>query len=454
MKLKIMCLLSKIVICLNTAWIAPIWGAEFEEPALKSRRLDGDTVAVAAAIDESSSPKECSPAASRSSSDSTCVREHVGGSIRWDSRGIISIRQPKYPEYKGMQNYRVRPKPITPMLIDEGNQIQYQIVSYDEADGPFYPTTVETVLDGAKPFTIVIQENVNDKPYSSSGRLTMLFTKSSSIFYGSGAAIDKNLVITAAHNVLPEELNGHPNVDRERAVNVEFEHMLMNARTSTQRPVAPAKVSTHCFVHPEWEKSFDPKYDVALIFLSESLELTHEREDDLVDLIKILNGKKDRIQIVRHPKETVPMRESEGKTQWEQSLETKEIIYHFAIIVPGSSGSPIIADKQYVTGTHTCWSVNGSMGSNCGVRMRWDLIHFIEDSISKHQAYLIHQEDIEQQRLKEKQRQKQALIDQGKNEGKIEIARGMLAKKMNINLIAELTKLTEKEVSALKECVQ
>lgn len=89
---------------------------------------------------------------------------------------------------------------------------------------------------------------------------------SGSSYYGSGAALDKNLVITAGHNFVPPKFNDHQNTGRIRAEEVRFHHMLTTANVSNQHAVRSARVSTHCFVHPEWEKNFNPAYDVRLYF--------------------------------------------------------------------------------------------------------------------------------------------------------------------------------------------
>jgi len=335
--------------------------------------------------------------------------------------GIVTITQDKYPKYSGVQHLRLNPKIISELRIDKGNGMPYHLVDFNNLEGPFEGTTrIETIVDSSTPFTIIDAKESEKKPYSSIGRLEMFYPKgdkeSGSTYYGSGAALDKNIVITAAHNFLPPHFNDHPNTARMRAEEVRFHHMLTTATVSDKDAIRSARVSTHCFIHPEWEKSFNRDYDVALVFLSESLKLTQAQIDELVKL-KIINGKEETIRIVGHPNGTVNMSESKGKTSWEQTLDSQNILYHLANTLPGSSGSPIISDDLHVIGTHTRGAGDETKGANSGVRMRLELLPFIESSIATHQAFLDNMDQIEEFQQKEKQLQEQALIDKGIAEG-------------------------------------
>lgn len=335
--------------------------------------------------------------------------------------GIVTITQEKYPKYSSVQHLRLNPKIISELRIDKGNGMPYHLVDFNHLEGPFEGMArIETIVDSSNPFTIIDDKESEKKPYSSIGRLEMFYPKgdkeSGSRYYGSGAALDKNIVITAAHNFLPQNFNDHPNSARIRAEEVRFHHMLTTATVSDQAAVRSARVSTHCFIHPEWEKSFNRDYDVALVFLSESLKLTQAQIDELVKL-KIINGKEETIRIVGHPHGTVNMSESKGKTSWEQTLDSQNILYHLANTLPGSSGSPIISDDLHVIGTHTRGAGYETKGANSGVRMRLELLPFIESSIATHQAFLENMDQIEEFQQKEKQRKEQSLIDKGIAEG-------------------------------------
>ena len=117
-----------------------------------------------------------------------------------------------------------------------------------------------------------------------------------------------------------------------------------------------------------------------------------------------------------------------------------------------SSGSPIIPEDLHIIGTHT-------RGANSGVRMRKELLPFIEESIRKHQAFLENLDTLEALRAKEKERADQALIDKGKAQGlaegkaegektkAIEIARKLISMNLPMDQIILVTGLTEDESS-------
>lgn len=344
-----------------------------------------------------------------------------GKYITVSPEGVVTIKQEKYPKYSSVQHLRLNPKIISELRIDKGNGMPYHLVDFNNLEGPFEGMArIETIVDSSTPFTIITAKESEKKPYSSIGRLEMFYPKgdkeSGSSYYGSGAALDRNLVITAAHNFLPQYFNDHPNTARIRAEEVRFQHMLTTATLSDHAAVRSARVSTHCFIHPEWEKSFNLDYDVALVFLSESLTLTQAQIDELVKL-KIINGKEEIIRIVGHPHGAIHMSESKGKTCWEQTVTSQNILYHLANTLPGSSGSPIISEDLHVIGTHTRGAGDETKGANSGVRMRLELLPFIESSIATHQAFLDNMDQIEEFQRKEKQRQEQELINKGIAEG-------------------------------------
>lgn len=80
--------------------------------------------------------------------------------------------------------------------------------------------------------------------------------------------------------------------------------------------------------------------------MSESLKLTQEQIEELLKL-KVLNGEEKTLRIVGHLNGTVHMSESTGKAQWEQTVDSQNIVYHLANTLPGSSGSPIISEDMH-----------------------------------------------------------------------------------------------------------
>lgn len=454
MRLNKLFLLSVYTVSLCIGWGAPIIGAEIDEPLLKKHRADGSAAVVVIGV----APH--SPESDRSTSP--YISEYEGKYVHSDHKGIVTISQPKYPKYTGVQNLRLNPKIISELRIDSGNGMPYHLVDFNNLEGPFEGAPrIEIIVDSSNPFTIIDPKESEKKPYSSVGRLEMFFPRgdkeSGSSYYGSGAALDKNLVITAAHNFLPPQFNNHPNTGRIRAEEVRFHHMLTTATVSDQHAVRSARVSTHCFIHPEWEKSFNSDYDVALVFLSESLKLNQTQIDELLKL-KILNGKEETLRIVGHPNGTIHMSESMGRARWEQTVDSQNIVYHLANTLPGSSGSPIISEDLHVIGTHTMGACEETKGANSGVRMRLELLPFIDNSIRRHQEFLDNMDKVEELQQKERERQEQALIEKGIAKGlaagektkAIEIARNLKSMKLTIEQIIAATGLTEDEIRAIK----
>lgn len=381
-----------------------------------------------------------------------------GKYVSANADGVVRITQPKYPKYTGVQHLLLNRKIISPLMIARGPagyEIPYHLT--DGFDGPFEQSTrIESIVDLSVPFTIINSEEVEKKPYSSIGRLEVFFPKgdkdSSPIYYGSGAALDKNLVITAAHNFLPPDFNDHPNTGRIRAEEVKFHHMLTTARVSNKDDIRSARISTHCFIHPEWEKNFNPAYDVALLFLSESLKLTQKEVDELLKL-KILNGKEETLRIVGHPNGVHHMSESVGKARWEQTVDSEEIIYHLVNTLSGSSGSPILSEDLHIIGTHTRGAGIETNGANSGVRMRLELLPFIDHSIGRHQEFLDNVDQVEEWHEKERKRKEQVLIDkgieQGLLQGKMTIARNLKSMNFSLDQIKLMAGLTDDEMREL-----
>jgi hypothetical protein len=193
-----------------------------------------------------------------------------------------------------------------------------------------------------------------------------------------------------------------------------------------------------------------------LLFLSDSLKLSPQHVNELLKL-RIRSGKEETVQIVGHLKEQ-PCRESIDSACLEQTLDSDQIIYHFANTEPGGGESPIISEDLHIIGTHTRGAVADTKGANSEVRMRNELLPFIEYSIKTHQAFLERLEanaaKLEALRAKKKQEAEQALVDKGKDEGKkaakIAIARKMLAWKRPLDEIIEDTNLSVDEIKAIK----
>lgn len=71
-------------------------------------------------------------------------------------KGILTIKQAKYPRYAGVQHLRLNPKIISSLMIDTRNGMLYHLVDYNDLEGPFEGTPrIETIVDLSTPFTII-----------------------------------------------------------------------------------------------------------------------------------------------------------------------------------------------------------------------------------------------------------------------------------------------------------
>jgi V8-like Glu-specific endopeptidase len=395
-----------------------------------------------------------------------------GKYVQCHENGTVSITQPLYPKYTGAQNFELRPRIVSKMMFD-GNDVDampYQIFDPEDLVGPFETMPVESLANNSdEPFEIIDQGKIPTSPYSSCGRLMMTFPQKK-LYYGSGAAIDRNLVITAAHNLLPINIFEHRNYDKVLAQEVQFEHMLLRTDPVVKNYQYSAKVSTHCFVHPKWVENFDPRYDIAFIFLSESLNLTQEQFDELLKL-RIINEEDTEIRVIGYPRGEERMKESAGPVVKMENagdgraIDSKEIIYHLANTERGSSGSPIIATSKelklgesdsnanHIIGIHA-YGINANIPANSGVRLREELMQFLDDSIDSHQDTLTKSDRIAkfkaQKDQEEKEKQEQKLIDQAVEKAKQEMIINMIKNKISLNDIANIAQISVDEVQAIK----
>jgi V8-like Glu-specific endopeptidase len=385
-----------------------------------------------------------------------------GKYVQCEDNGVVSVSQPLYPEYTGAQNFKLHPRQISDIIIGDNmfGRMPYYIVDPKDLVGPFETMPLESVIDSALPFEIVSQDKIETNPYSSCGRLTMTFSPEYKTA-GSGAAIDRNLVITAAHNLLPDVLNKAKNVNKTLAQEVRFED-IFTIEDFTINHAYSAKVSSHCFIHPKWIENFDPRYDIAFIFLSENLHLTQEQVNEL----RIFDEKDTEIRVVGYPKDTNRMTEDArhiiGIPYPNRAIDSQEIIYHLANTDRGSSGSPIIAD--HIIGIHTCKS-DEDIPANSRIRLREELMEFLDNSIDLHQKALQNSENLgkiraqyeekeeEEKRNKSLKLIKQSIekgIEKGKQEQNKAIIIKMLKRNDNLQDIADFNEISVDEVKNIK----
>ena len=292
-------------------------------------------------------------------------------STKIESDGTVTIRSHSPP--KSTVQYASAPYRTTgPIKLLNG--MPYRDVATGDNGNVRRDIEQESIVT-SDPFTIV--QDAGDIPYSSCGQLEMLYAdgmKRTRVFYGSASAVKSHILITAAHNLMPPTdpnfSDKRPNKSKIRATSVKFLHRLLedNSPCGTY----DANVKTHCYVHPEWDKSFNPKYDIAFIFLDSRIDAGSEGF-----LSMFIGATPSRVKVVGYLAAYPVMRSTEGDTS-ESFSEPDKVIYHNANTLGGSSGSPILKDASRISGIHTTSNETDHSGFNTGVRIRKDVVNFFD----------------------------------------------------------------------------
>ena len=373
--------------------------------------------------------------------------------------GVISIKQPRYPIHQTSQSLMPPTRQTGPAEITLNPDGTYTAMIPTEPypEGQLLdPLPTETKLTGDA-YEIITEYNATKRPHFSCGRLKMHFESFPSgkdYFCGSAAAIDKNLLVTAAHNFFPSHLPGSiPNTGKVRANTVNFEHLLLGQ--DERRGAYHIHVASHCYMHPEWEKSFNPHYDIALVFLSQCITLTKEESDELLKLQVLPSSVTGSIRIVGYP-ETLPvMRASTGNL--EDGKDASKVIYHRANTHGGSSGAPIIKDEKTIIGVHAYGTPGGAISPshhNSGVRIRHDLLPFIEESVRLNQVFLEDEEKamVEKAKIQERYEAETAKKhkEEGKIEAKIEMVKNLIGMALPDEQIAKASGLPQEQIEEIR----
>ena len=317
-----------------------------------------------------------------------------------------------------------------PPLI--GHPLKKPLEFEDEDEDHLKKVQLEAVISSEEAFSLVEERDADKKPYSSCGRLRMCFTEGD--YTGSAVAIGKNLILTAGHNLIQTKLG--------EAKDVFFQQLI---KRTVSKYTMPEKISVSCFVHPKWQESFDSKYDVALLLLSGSLPV--ERTDKLY--MKLAEVEKDdSIKVVHYPSKPY-MNESQGKVVDTNEVSVAEMIYHNAKTDFGSSGSPIFDKDSDIIGVHTAKvSIDKKFAYNQGVKIRRDLLEFIDDSIEK---FLLDEDVRKARAIKERKEKEDVLRKEGEEKGKIEMILNCHSQNLEVSMIAVLVNMPEEEVVRIIE---
>ena len=366
---------------------------------------------------------------------------YKGEYVTVSNDGKVHIHQKIYPNFRGIhkENHQffTRMDGISYMngryyrlgkSIPDDFLPMWEMEEIQESDVPFVAQPVEAQLTD-DPYEIVSEGECKESPYFSCGRLDISFPSSvpggrSVKGKGSAAAIEQNILVTAAHNFLPQILGGEPNSDKIKADNIEFLHV----KTKGKERLACNVSTAHCFIHPKWEQSFDPHYDIAIVFLNQSLMATQEEKDKLLRLHVLPPSLEDSIQVVGYPLGVDDMRRTQGdvKAREDRPVDAMSIVYHTANTERGNSGSPIVRDGGSLIGIHTrAPSPGGTM--NRGVRIRLDLMPFLDEMVAQNQKYLADAVAYEAEKAARRAQEERQRVEEIEERGRIEgEARGRL----------------------------
>ncbi|QEK38677.1 trypsin-like serine peptidase [Candidatus Cytomitobacter primus] len=286
----------------------------------------------------------------------------------------------------------------------------------------------EAILSKKKiPLKIVKQSRLFALPYAACGKLTMKYfiNQGKLISYkGSAFLIDKNIVMTAAHNVYSviEEVGKTLTADQVYFKNKSYAEGEIGFRC------------THCYIHPKWIESNDQSCDMALLFFQHSIK----------DQLKLMvNQSIDKVKVIGYPEGHKSMHESHG-----DAIYKDQLIIHTADTLPGNSGSPIILrSNNNVIGVHTAYS--DAMKFNNGYGVNNDTVKFINKAITLYNKDLKIMKQPKTGSLKVLK--SISIAKKVKLDYKIiQIVKNLLADHMPINKIATITGVSKSAINNIK----
>lgn len=193
--------------------------------------------------------------------------------------------------------------------------------------------------------------------YSSVGWIKSFYEKKNISTVGTGFLIEPDMVLTAAHNIMFDQLDCLNNTQREIAQIIYF--------SLTQEKTASIKET--CYDHRlpiEWSKSFNPKYDFTVLFLRKNLRTVKFKMKEINEarLLPIA------AEVIGYP--SVVYSEEDSTIEEENNPlckytspglivgfdDTRELLRHTSFTSPGNSGGPIAIDMDSIpvcVGIHT-----------------------------------------------------------------------------------------------------
>lgn len=222
----------------------------------------------------------------------------------------------------------------------------------------------------------------NSLPFCATGRIQSEFIPQAGsgryIGIGTGVTIDTFVVLSVAHNFLPQALGGSKNIARYRAQRVSFEWRYDHPTMELSIPV------TRYRIHPRWEQSFDPEFDIAVLLLDLPVKETSSHAKPLIIVPDDSIGKN--ITVVGYPARIPNVSSSlQGEIMYVSSGNIlgccgKQLHYN-ANTYNGNSGGPVVLDtsKSDLIGLHTRGDPTAMR--NSGVKLRDELEEFICEAL-------------------------------------------------------------------------
>lgn len=236
------------------------------------------------------------------------------------------------------------------LIIDDSTKNSETLASNDSSEIDTYPSDDEKVI--GKDSRVIVQNYLAD-PYKKIVLLKMHFNNFSA--RGTGAMINKNTVLTAAHNVYNFATKSFAD-----------QITVIAGAAQGKLPVGTATVIQK-FVPKEWINSASKEYDFAVLRL----------DSNLGDKTGFFSFSQDvslnqALQIAGYPGDKEPNTLYSGKGKLLKT--TEHYLYYDVDTYNGESGSPILNSQNLIIGVHT----TGPGGYNYGTRINKEKLSLIK----------------------------------------------------------------------------
>lgn len=313
----------------------------------------------------------------------TSVIESIFESKRWASQGRY-MNVPPTPQW---MLSRPQSQHTTVDTVDE-RWTQH----YNSVDDVMYYESPENKVTPKDQTEIYVSQNemvrVRDRganlikttlPFCATGRVNAEFLPFGThgkriVGVGTAVVIEACLALSVAHNFLPQSLGGVRNTAKQRAKIAEFGWQFDHPSMGVTIPIDTYRL------HPKWEDTFDPDYDLAVLLLSAPV-----REKWARPFLMGLDAKGREVIIPGYPAEVsgvVPY--LQGKLMYVSDGKIIDCcdkkLHYDANTYKGNSGGPVSLrdEEEKLIGLHT--RGDAAAMRNSGIKLRKDLEEFIQST--------------------------------------------------------------------------